>query len=90
VNDDGPVWPKRSKPAKTDWAIRARLAAARVSLPAPPMPYRADTDVDRDLNPRRKAQQIGTGFFEWPLWRAFPTWPQHLERVALARGTATA
>jgi hypothetical protein len=55
-----------------------------------PLPFRAEADVDKDLNPRRKAQQIGTGFFEWPLWRAFPTWPQHLERVAAARGTATA
>jgi hypothetical protein len=73
---------KGDKPA---WARLAEQAANWK-----PLPYRAESDVDRDLNPRRKAQQIGTGFFEWPLWRAFPTWPQHLERAALTRGTATA
>jgi hypothetical protein len=80
---DDPVWPKRAKPA---WVQVAKYSSEVWT----PLPYRAETDVDRQLNPRRKAQQIGTGFFEWPLWRAFPTWPQQLERAALARGTATA
>lgn len=38
--------------------------------------FRDPTVVETIVGKRRKAMQIGTGFFEWPLWTAFPTWHQ--------------
>lgn len=38
------------------------------------LPFREQEFVDRVVGLKRKAVQMGTGFWEWPLWRAYPTW----------------
>ena len=35
------------------------------------LPYRDESVVDRIVGVRRKAQQIGTAFYDWPLWQAY-------------------
>ena len=49
------------------------------------MPYRDPTAVERIVGKRRKAVQIGTGFYPWPLWQAYPTWQQYNEQLANER-----
>jgi hypothetical protein len=49
------------------------------------LPYRDSTVVDTIVGKRRRAQQVGTGFYEWPLWKAYPTWNQFNELLAKDR-----
>ena len=52
------------------------------------MHYRDPGVIEGIVGRQKKAVQIGTGFWEWPLWKAYPTWTQWQERIALT-GTAT-
>jgi hypothetical protein len=46
------------------------------------LPHRPEYHVDAIVGKRRKAQQIGTGFYEWPLWKAHPSWDQLQHELA--------
>ena len=52
------------------------------------LPYRDPQAVERIVGKVRKAVQIGTGFFEWPIWKAYPTWNQFNEQLAQERADA--
>lgn len=49
------------------------------------LPYRDPLFVDKVVGKIRKAVQVGTGFWEWPLWKAHPTWAQYNEQLAQER-----
>jgi hypothetical protein len=49
------------------------------------LPYRPEEAIDKAVGKRRNAQQVGTAFFSWPLWRHYRTWVQHLDDVAERR-----
>lgn len=53
-----------------------------------PLPFRDPTTVERLIGKRRRAQQIGTGFYEWPLWQAHPTWHQFHDAIDAERTAA--
>ena len=40
------------------------------------MPHRDETVVRQIIGTVRKAVQIGTAFFSWPIAQAYPTWHQ--------------
>jgi hypothetical protein len=52
------------------------------------LPYRDPTVIERLVGKKRAAVQIGTGFWEWPLWQAYPTWCQFNEQLANERTAA--
>lgn len=52
--------------------------------------YRDPNIIDTIVGKARRAVQIGTAFFDWPLWRAYPTWHQYDEQIAIERATAKA
>jgi hypothetical protein len=47
------------------------------------LPYREDAAVDKVVGKKRAAVQIGTAFWDWPLWRRYPL-------RAMLLGTSTA
>jgi hypothetical protein len=53
-----------------------------------PIPYRDPVTVEKIIGKIRKAVQVGTGFFEWPLWRAHPTWHQFHDELNAEREAA--
>jgi hypothetical protein len=53
-----------------------------------PIPYRDPLTVEKIVGKIRKAVQIGTAFFDWPLWRAYSTWDQYNEQLAVERAAA--
>ena len=50
------------------------------------LPYRDPNAVDGIVGKKRNAYQVGTGFFEWPLWQHYRTWVQYLDEVASKKG----
>lgn len=45
-------------------------------------PFRDPKAIETIVGKRRRAVQIGTGFWDWPLWTAHPTWHQVQEQLA--------
>ena len=46
------------------------------------LPFRDPKVIETIVGKRRRAVQIGTGFWDWPLWTAHPTWHQVQEQLA--------
>ena len=49
------------------------------------LPYRDPLAVERIVGRIRKAVQVGTAFWDWPICKAFPTWNQFHEQLAQER-----
>lgn len=50
--------------------------------------YRDPEAIERDVGKKRKAQQVGTSFFDWPLWQRYPSRVQFDEQLAAEREAA--
>lgn len=53
-----------------------------------PIPYRDPLTIERIVGKIRKAVQLGTGFYDWPLWKRYPTWHQYNQQIADEREAA--
>jgi hypothetical protein len=53
-----------------------------------PIPYRDPGAVERIVGKIRRAVQVGTGFYAWPLWQRYPTWHQYNQQLADEREAA--
>lgn len=62
-----------------------KILAGGIKDTGQPLPYRSDDAVDKVVGKRRRAVQLGTAFFGWPLWERYRTWTQHLDDVAQKR-----
>ena len=65
-----------------------RLLKGGISDTGKPLPPREVTSVDIVLGMRRRAVQVGTAFFEWPLWKAYPSWHQFQQQISEEREAA--
>jgi hypothetical protein len=54
----------------------------------PPMPHRDEGAVRAIIGVARKAVQVGTAFFDWPIWQRYPTWHQFQKSIAEEREQA--
>ena len=52
------------------------------------MPHRDEAVVRQIIGTVRKAVQIGTAFFSWPIAQAYPTWHQFQQQIAEERVAA--
>ena len=66
----------------------ARITKGVISDTGKQLPFREQAFVDRIVGLKRKAVQMGTGFWEWPLWRAYPTWDLFNKMLAEERDDA--
>lgn len=65
-----------------------RILKGGISDTGKPLPDREVTLVDVVLGMRRRAVQIGTAFFSWPIAQAYPTWHQFQQQIAEERQAA--
>jgi hypothetical protein len=65
-----------------------KLLSGGISDTGRTLPPREVTAVDRIIGLRRRAVQIGTSFFDWPIWKAYPTWHQYNQQIADERDQA--
>jgi hypothetical protein len=53
-----------------------------------PLPYRDPQRIDAAVGTKRKAFQMGTAFWNWPIWQAYPTWHQFQKQISEERAAA--
>lgn len=52
------------------------------------LPFRDPSAIERIVGVVRKAVQLGTGFYDWPLWQRYPTWQQYNQQISDEREAA--
>jgi hypothetical protein len=52
------------------------------------LPYRDSGVVDVIVGVKRKAVQVGTAFWNWPIWQAYPQWHQFQQQISEEREQA--